>query len=372
MRERWRSDFPREAGEVASESGGMEDKTPREEEEPVVPDWTPGTLLQSDPSRVVVPEAADRPVRHGEGAEQAHQVEPRGLVGYTVVVAVLCRLERGGDDAVPRPRTPQWVGRDVVRCIGFMGVWSRVWSRVVPDPVAEVGAVSVVRDHRQGAAPNHGSHGQRWQGPTIRTWCDNVAVVAIVNSGTSKNPEAMHLRRCLVFLEARWQCQVVGAHVSGTDNPVADETKWLYSALSLRRPGEHSGGGVGCASGLEAGLDVPQLVRTVEELFREGLAPTTRRTYATGKRRYLRFCESLGLSPTPASEQVLQVFVASLARDGLAHSTVKNYLAAVKHLHLEKGLPDRYRNEPVHPQPLSYPPQHLSYPLNHQGHDYTL
>ena len=78
----------------------------------------------------------------------------------------------------------------------------------------------------------------------------------------------------------------------------------------------------------------------MEELFREGLAPTTRRTYAIGKRRYLRFCESLGLSPTPASEQVLQVFVASLARDGLAHSTVKNYLAAVRHLHLEEGLPD--------------------------------
>ena len=32
--------------------------------------------------------------------------------------------------------------------------------------------------------------------------------------------------------------------------------------------------------------------------------------------------------------------MASLARDGLAHSTVKNYLAAVRHLHLEEGLPD--------------------------------
>ena len=28
-----------------------------------------------------------------------------------------------------------------------------------------------------------------------------------------------------------------------------------------------------------------------------------------------------------------------------------------------------FPNEPVHPQPLSYPPQHLSYPPNHQGHD---
>ena len=64
--------------------------------------------------------------------------------------------------------------------------------------------------------------GQQWQGQTVKAWCDNSAVVAIVNSGSSRNPEAMHLRRCLAFLEARWQCHIVCAHIKGVDNSVAD------------------------------------------------------------------------------------------------------------------------------------------------------
>ena len=46
--------------------------------------------------------------------------------------------------------------------------------------------------------------GRSWQGKTVLAKCDNMAVVAIVNSGTSKEKEAMHLRRCLAFLEAKW------------------------------------------------------------------------------------------------------------------------------------------------------------------------
>ena len=64
--------------------------------------------------------------------------------------------------------------------------------------------------------------GQQWQGQMVKAWCDNSAVVAIVNSGSSRNPEAMHLRRCLAFLEARWQCHIVCAHIKGVNNSVAD------------------------------------------------------------------------------------------------------------------------------------------------------
>ena len=34
--------------------------------------------------------------------------------------------------------------------------------------------------------------GQTWGGKTVRAQCDNMAVVAIVNSGTSREPEVMH------------------------------------------------------------------------------------------------------------------------------------------------------------------------------------
>ncbi len=32
--------------------------------------------------------------------------------------------------------------------------------------------------------------------------CDNAAVVAIINKGQSKDKEAMHLARCLAFIQA--------------------------------------------------------------------------------------------------------------------------------------------------------------------------
>ena len=46
--------------------------------------------------------------------------------------------------------------------------------------------------------------GKEWQGKAVVAWCDNMAVVAIVNSWSSRKAEAMHLRRCLAFLEAKW------------------------------------------------------------------------------------------------------------------------------------------------------------------------
>ena len=64
--------------------------------------------------------------------------------------------------------------------------------------------------------------GQDWQGQTVKAWCDNSDVVAIVMSGSSRNPEAMHLRRCLAFLEAKWQFHLSCDHIRGRDNTAAD------------------------------------------------------------------------------------------------------------------------------------------------------
>ncbi len=41
--------------------------------------------------------------------------------------------------------------------------------------------------------------------------------MAIINSGSSIKSEAMHLRRCLAFLEAKWGIQLWAKHVKGED-----------------------------------------------------------------------------------------------------------------------------------------------------------
>ena len=64
--------------------------------------------------------------------------------------------------------------------------------------------------------------GSEWAGKTVRARCDNQSVVAIVNSGTCREVEAMHLRRCLAFLEARGGFHMVAEHIRGVDNVIAD------------------------------------------------------------------------------------------------------------------------------------------------------
>ena len=64
--------------------------------------------------------------------------------------------------------------------------------------------------------------GKQWQGQTVSIQCDNMAVVSIVNRGTSRNPDAMHLARCLAFIKARYDLDLVSSHIRGVDNSVAD------------------------------------------------------------------------------------------------------------------------------------------------------
>ncbi len=64
--------------------------------------------------------------------------------------------------------------------------------------------------------------GRLWKGATVSCRCDNMAVVAIVNSGRSKMDRAMHLMRCLSFFLARWDVTLVCQHIPGVDNGAAD------------------------------------------------------------------------------------------------------------------------------------------------------
>ncbi len=64
--------------------------------------------------------------------------------------------------------------------------------------------------------------GRQWRGLTILARCDNMAVVATIRSGSCKEAHAMHLRRCLAFLEASNAFILVSEHIKGEDNVVAD------------------------------------------------------------------------------------------------------------------------------------------------------
>lgn len=64
------------------------------------------------------------------------------------------------------------------------------------------------------------------------------------------------------------------------------------------------------------------------------VAESTRQTYSSGEKRFLDFCSLYRLCPPlPAKEDTLIRYVSYLARS-IKHSSIKGYLAAVRHLHI--------------------------------------
>ena len=64
--------------------------------------------------------------------------------------------------------------------------------------------------------------GNNWQGTTVRANCDNEAVVAVINSGYSREPSISHLLRCIFFFSAKYDFVLTAAHIPGRLNTLAD------------------------------------------------------------------------------------------------------------------------------------------------------
>jgi len=61
--------------------------------------------------------------------------------------------------------------------------------------------------------------GQKWIGDSVLFRCDNIATVAIIDSGTSHNSD---LVRCLMFITAKFQLLISAVHIAGEVNTLAD------------------------------------------------------------------------------------------------------------------------------------------------------
>ena len=64
--------------------------------------------------------------------------------------------------------------------------------------------------------------GPLWQHKAVLCHCDNEAVVYILNSGTSKDPNSMSLLRCLFFFAAKYDLLIFASHIPGSSNQIAD------------------------------------------------------------------------------------------------------------------------------------------------------
>ena len=92
---------------------------------------------------------------------------------------------------------------------------------------------------------------------------------------------------------------------------------------------------------------IPSLEGTVLRLFKDGLAPSSNRAYASATRRFEKFCQAFKIqNPFPLTEDTLCYFVSFLHKDGLKHQTIKTYLSGLRHAQIAMGMPEPFKDSP--------------------------
>jgi hypothetical protein len=85
--------------------------------------------------------------------------------------------------------------------------------------------------------------------------------------------------------------------------------------------------------------DLADLLKEAVAYKKAAFALSTKKTYCSQLKMYLRFCLDYACSPLPISQKTLLCYVAYLARK-ISAASVPNYLNVVRLLHLEAGYPN--------------------------------
>jgi len=93
---------------------------------------------------------------------------------------------------------------------------------------------------------------------------------------------------------------------------------------------------------------INKLLGSARKLLHNSLAKSSMNAYATGQRRYVKFCKMVGTKPIPTSESILTLFVTHLAASNISLWNIKVYLASVRHIHVCKGLHKQHITPGLH------------------------
>ena len=143
--------------------------------------------------------------------------------------------------------------------------------------------------------------GSAWSRLRVQFLCDNRAVVDILNAGTSKSSDVMHLLRLLTLAACRHNFVFSASHTPGRVNVAADAVSFTFTGF----PPSGSGGRpspstnsprVAGSTGPPPRLDCPMLWSVGH------------RVYAAGQRFYFQFAAAFDFPRFPASEWHLMLF----------------------------------------------------------------
>ncbi len=138
----------------------------------------------------------------------------------------------------------------------------------------------------------------------------------------------MNLLRCLAYLCATKEFRIYATHISGVRNTLADALSrnnlplFLSHYPQANQEATHIPAEVLDAVMLqEPDWTAKNWIARWNSTWTTLLAPTTKRTYGSAKKRYILFCHSHNIPPFPTSEPVLCRFVAHLANSSLKHTS---------------------------------------------------
>lgn len=103
--------------------------------------------------------------------------------------------------------------------------------------------------------------------------------------------------------------------------------------------GSHSSSGTGSSGCEETRLGLQRLDQGISRLFDQGISESTRATYQSGWRQYIKFCEKFHLPTLPLTEHTLCQFLRFLS-NSVCWGTIRSYLSALRFWQIRAGFHD--------------------------------
>ncbi len=145
----------------------------------------------------------------------------------------------------------------------------------------------------------------------------------------------MHLMRCLTFVAAKCNFVFSSTHIKGTLADALSRNKAPLFFSLFPTPLHRA------IPDLLLNVKPDWTSRTWIKLWSTIFCtPSTQRSYKSAQTRYYSFCSNFTIQPLPLQETHLCRFASFLAKENIAHTTIKCYLSALRRLSQLPGPED--------------------------------
>ena len=83
-----------------------------------------------------------------------------------------------------------------------------------------------------------------------------------------------------------------------------------------------------------------------QDIMKDGIRDSTKQTYKSAQRDYIKFCQLYNLVSLPTCEKTLMMYVTYLYQRNIRYNTIKVYLFAIRHMHVINGYDNPLTDNP--------------------------